>query len=176
MTLSLTLLELIARVNPAIWELIGPHVPVLYTSGEAGSSVAGRFGRAGEAELNPQPLPPREQILIGAARLAQQLVEAAIAQGSDRGTSLLLEEIEDWCGTRPRPLPFPWPSRWPIPIYWPPVPDPGPGPDPELDREIFTVAAVALASLAARIGDEGVVATLGKAVDRLVEAATSRER
>jgi hypothetical protein len=163
-----TLLELVARINPQIWDAVHPMGPVLVS--RYGLAFA---GREIADELNPQPLPPvepaavRRQLLHGAVQLSGQLAQLAVfsqAQ-SGNGAELLMREIDDWCGTGPRRIP--WPTNWPFPI---PVPEPDPS--PWLVAEVFAAAAVTLAGIAARLGEGELRDGFDKAVDRLSEAAT----
>ncbi|MDQ1717981.1 MAG: hypothetical protein QOE89_1934 [Pseudonocardiales bacterium] len=188
MSRNTKLLELIARTHPYLWEILHPHVPILYGFGYVdrfaavelnpqpippgiAAAVLSEGAGAGKqaAELNPQPLPPRAEVLVAAAGLAQQLAQFALfAQAQNgNGAELLVREIDDWCGTRPRPIP--WPKNWPLP--WPPIPEPDPEPHPWLTAEVFTVAALTLASVGARLGAGQLRDGFDKSVDQLLDAA-----
>ena len=88
---NVTLLEILARMNPRIWEIIHPHVPVL-------GGVRFLSG-VDEVALNPQPLPPKE-VLAGAV-LARQMAEGAVLVHAQNqgGQGFLREVVDDWCGT-----------------------------------------------------------------------------
>ncbi len=173
MSRTTALLQLIARINPAIWDVIVPMGPVLV--GElAGRELLVRPGAETAAdELNPQPLPPRAHILRASAGMAGRLAELALTSQAQNGNGgeLLLREIDDWCGNSPRPIP--WPSQWPWPWPWP-IPDPDP--NPWLSAEVLAVAALTLAGIAARLDprDAGELRdAFDKGADRLAEAAVS---
>lgn len=152
---NFVLLSLIARIHPAVWDVIdlqGPLVRDRY------SAVA----------LNPQPLPPERQpegFLIEAglmaARITQLAVEADVrGEGSAR---FLSDFIDDWCGT-------PWPRKWPWP--WP-----GPRPDEEQMVDLLqvnlarVVGALVLASYGSRLGGGELSAALAEGAERLAETA-----
>lgn len=167
MSRTTTLLELVARINPAIWDAVHPMGPV----------TAARYGHAWAVrevvdEVNPplgEPAAVRRQLLHGAVQLAGQLAQLAVfghAQNGN-GAELLVREIDDWCGTPPRPIP--WPRNWPSPV---PLPGAGPQPDPWLGAEVFAAAAVTLAEIAGRLDEGELRDGFDKAVDRLSEAAT----
>jgi hypothetical protein len=163
MSRTTTLLEVIARINPAIWDAIHPMGPV--TVDRPGQVVARQL-----ADELPQPEPAalRRQLLHGAVQLAGQLAQLAVFSHAQNGTGaeLLVREIDDWCGTPPRPIP--WPRNWPFPV---PIPGEGPQPDPWLGAEVFAAAAVTLAGIAGRLGEGELRTGFDKAVDRLSEAA-----
>jgi hypothetical protein len=163
MSRNTALLELLARMNPAMWDAIHPMGPVL--AGRVAFELA--EGRAAD-ELNPQPLPPRlaarTELVRASVRLAYQLTQLAVfshAQ-SGNGAEILAREVDDWCGNSPRP--FPWPKNWPIPV-------PGPDPEPWPIREMLVAAALTLAGLASRLGDGDLRGGFDHAIDRLTEAA-----
>jgi hypothetical protein len=107
MTIDRRLLAIIGRRFPAIFDVI-PRGPLAVAS----------VSRYAEVALNPQPLPPHE---LGAA-IASEFVRAswsAARFGQDPST--LLEDLDDWCPTVPKPPRFP--------LWWPPIPDPDPGPE-----------------------------------------------
>ena len=113
------LLAVLGKINPAVFDAIFPHGPV----GPHGLAVR-RFSPGAEVALNPQPLPPKEALLVASAEgsrttsrtppSALRPPAATVPGGSSR------RAIDEWCGTRPRPLPIPWPGPWPFP--WPPEP------------------------------------------------------
>ena len=87
----------LGKLPPEAFDAIFPHGPVLAR-------------RA--ADLNPQPLPPKEQLLVASAAVAHDIAFAAVsaeASGSGSAGKLVTRAVDDWCGTRPRPIP--WPGR-----------------------------------------------------------------
>jgi hypothetical protein len=166
MSRTTSLLALVARINPAIWDAIHPMGPI--TVGHYRHAFGA--GREVADELNPQPLPPaeraavRRQLLHGAVQLSGQLAQLAVFSQAQNGNGaeLLVREVDDWCGNQPRPIP--WPTNWPIPI-------PDPDPWPWLSAEVFAAAAVTLAGIADRLGEGELRDGFDKAVDRLSEAA-----
>jgi hypothetical protein len=145
------LLSIIATIHPEIWDAIIPHGPRALD----------------RAALNPQPLPPRETLLAGAADVAHEVVRLAVASEAQGGSSAFVREtIDDWCGT-------PWPRKWPWP--WP-GPRPGteaegPQPDPWDVRTARVVGAVVFASVASRLAGGDLQSAFADGADRLTEAA-----
>jgi len=121
--LDRNLIAIIGRIHPAIYDVVFPHGPVIDVAHAA--RYAHRL-----AELNPQPLPPR-QIFAGietGAAVGHELVRAA---GFARAFGLDFRmDIVEICPP-PRPLP---PLPWPFP--WPPRPYPwrGAETEPEFDH------------------------------------------
>ncbi len=157
-----TLLSIIARINPQIWDYIYPHGPVIGYSASPTIGIAPVIDRVA---LNPQPLPPGDRFLVGAAELAHDIVRTAVGMEA-RGESALTfvtDTIDDWCGT-------PWPHKFPFP--WP-----GPRRDPELDPHAFDVqagriiAAIIFTSVAERVGDEKFSAVFADGAEKLTNAA-----
>lgn len=152
---NLSLLEIVARLHPAIWD-VPPHGPL------RSASVRDRVA------LNPQPLPPEpDPFLLEAARMTHEYVRLGVEatiRGED-AVRLVSEFVDDWCGT-------PWPRKWPFP--WPgPRPDEGPQPDPWRLASARVVGAVILAGYAARLGEGDLRETLRAGAEKLAEAATS---
>jgi hypothetical protein len=154
MNISLvSLLAILGRINPAIWDVIVPMGP------ERRVSIGDRVS------LNPQPLPPRE--LIAAAEVGTRIAyapAAAEATGNGEGAvNLVARAIDDFCGTGHRP----WPRPWPGPL----------GPDPEAERiaEMRLVAALSMASAAARMSDGDARQALTLGADKLAEAAVGQQ-
>ena len=150
------LLSIVARMPPAAWDAIIPHGPRL-----------GGASRGDLVALNPQPLPPRDPFLEGAAELAHEAVRTAVGM-SMRGESpagFLHELVADWCDT-------PWPRKWPWP--WPgPRPEEGPRPEPWQVNAGRVVGAVIFASAGTRIADGELQGTLIEMAQRLAETAVS---
>jgi hypothetical protein len=159
-----TLLRLLAQLDPRLWELVHPNVPVLH------DAVYGGRRRGDEVALNPQPLPPRELLRLETVAAARAVAGAVIAaQYAGRDPREVLQEVgEDWCPTRPGVIP--WPRHWPHP--WPPG-EPYPIAE-DIDRMAQAVqaqAAVVFASFAAGVADERLAESFGELADRLEEAA-----
>ena len=164
MARSTSVLRLLARLDPRLWELVHPNVPALH------DAVYAAFRRGDEVSLNPQPLPPRELLRLETVAAARAVATAVIAaQFAGRDPRELLREVgDDWCGTGVGVIP--WPRHWPHP--WPPG-DPYPITG-EIDRMAQAVQAQASAvfgSYAASIADERLAESFGELADRLEEAA-----
>ena len=147
-----TLLSVVAAIRPEIWDAIVPQGPLIRTRGDLVS-------------LNPQPLPPAEAFLVGAAVMAHELVRIAVETEVTGGSSagFVRDFIDDWCGT-------PWPRKWP----WPgPGPRPGEGPSPEPwdVRTGRVIGAIVFASVGTRLADGELSAAFTDGADRLSEAA-----
>jgi hypothetical protein len=164
MARSMRVLAVLARLDPRLWELVHPNVPVL----QAG--LRGNRRPGDEVFLNPQPLPPRERLLLETVSAARAVAEAVIAaQFAGRDAREILQEVgDDWCPTRPGVIP--WPRYWPHP--WPPG-EPYPIAD-EIDQVAQGAQAAAglvFESYAAGIQDERLSASFAELADRLEEAA-----
>jgi hypothetical protein len=151
------LLSIIGTIHPEIWDAIIPQGPRV--------RVVSALERVA---LNPQPLPPRETLLAGAAEMAHEVVRLAVASEAQGASSsaFVNEIIDDWCGT-------PWPRKWPWP--WP-GPRPGtaaggPSPDPWDVQTARVVGAVIFASTASRLSSGDLRTAMADGADRLVEAA-----
>jgi hypothetical protein len=158
MTNIVRLLAVLGKINPAVWDVIIPHGPV---------------GPGARVQLNPQPLPPKEQLLVASASVAHDIALAAVgaqAAGAD-SARLVSDAIDDWCGTRPPHIPIPWPSPWPFP--WPPEPEPHPDWDIGASR---VVGALALASVASRMEAGDARDALGKGAEQLLDAGLAQDR
>lgn len=143
----------VARINPAIWDAIFPHGPL----------VRHRYDTLA---LNPQPLPPGpapDELQLEAGLMARELVRVAV-EASLRGEDvapMVSELIDDWCGT-------PWPRKWPFP--WPgPGPTDGPHPDPWRINAARIVGATVFASYASRIGEGSLRDALAEGAERLAQ-------
>ncbi len=146
-----SLLSIIGSINPAAWDAIIPHGP-------------GVASRLEQVALNPQPLPPHDGLLVGAANMAHAVARLAV-EASLRGesTDFVREVIDDWCGT-------PWPRKWPWP--WPgPRPDEGPFPDPWVLDTARVVGAVVFTSVASRLAEGELQSTLLEGAERLADVA-----
>ncbi len=158
---------ILGRLNPAIYDFIFPHGPVLQTAGARRISV---FRDEVAAELNPQPLPPKELQFFAAAQVAHEIAAAAVAaQASGGNPGRLIDSVlDEWCGN----------GRWPWP--WPgPGPDPrGPFPDPwDPDGPVWDIAgmrlvgALTFAGFASRMQDGAARKALAEGADRLLDVA-----
>lgn len=149
------LLSLIARIHPAVWDLIDLHGPLVRN-------------RLSMVALNPQPLPPEPQpdkFLLEAGLMATHFTRLAVEADvrGDASSRFLGELVEDWCAT-------PWPRKWPWP--WPgPRQETGPRPEPWQINAARLVGAVVLASYASRLGEGELSVTLAEGAERLAETA-----
>jgi len=156
------LLSVLARINPAIFDVIFPHGPVL------AQAFASRLS---EAALNPQPLPPEpppERLQRVSALVAHNIAFAAIAAeaaGQDGGVHIINSAIDDWCGNGRPPIPIPWPGPWPFAFALDAVPE-------DLDVETSRlVGALSFAAVAQRMGPGKVREALSVGADKLMEAS-----
>jgi hypothetical protein len=165
---SVSLLQILARHHPELWELIHPHVPFVATGGRG--LVEDRLG---PVALNPQPLPPGDQLVAVTRFTAVAVAQAAIAASATGGDArgFLAEVVDDWCGT-PTPHKIPWPKKWPTP--WPPG-EPYPI-DPKLAvSSIQAEAGLVFQVYAAGIEDEQLSAQFAEAGEKLVITATGAQ-
>lgn len=161
--MNINLLDLLARmgrINPAIFDVI-----------PRGPQGAFRALSAGEAvELNPQPIPPGVELQFAAARVASEIALAAVAAeaaGNDEGAErIVMQAVDDWCGTRGGHWPIPWPGPWPFPSD---LHDPDP--HPWLVDTVRLVAALTLASVGAQVAEGTARDALGHGAERLMESA-----
>ena len=165
MSKLVSLVSILGRINPAIYDVIFPHGPIVFH--RAGFSQP---GVSAASDLNPQPLPPKDQLLVAAASVARDVAFAALAAeaaGTGGGARVIGAAIDDWCGTVPR-VPFPWPRPWPFP--WPLNEK-----QPDLDIAASRlVGALSLAAVAARLPDGAVKDALSKGVDQLADVAVGQ--
>lgn len=134
MALHRSLIAILAKKNPSIWEdIIGPLGPLRRF--EAVALNPQPLPPKTRAALNPQPLPPGVE--YGVAVGAELVRAAGLAQLLRLPFDLVVEDICPPPRTRP---PMPWP-----PIPWPPRPYPWrPGRD-DFDGEFDFGYAVGLA-------------------------------
>lgn len=105
--MNINILRLVARRNPAVWDVIGPRFSELNPQPIPPS--------AGLVALNPQPIPPEDfGALMGKEILRLGWYAAAI------GADVNLDEIDNWCPS--------FPKRPKLPAHLPPLPDPDPEP------------------------------------------------
>lgn len=105
--ISSTLVRIIARINPKIWEVVG--------GGPLGKHTQFQFAAL---RGDPDPHPWRQEqawlyeAQLAAVEIGQRQVEAACtvsAQGGDV-KGFLKATLDDWCGTGQPRLPFKWPT------------------------------------------------------------------
>ena len=165
MARSGSVLRVLAQLDPRLWELVHPNLPLVQPT----ARLSRRLGD--EVFLNPQPLPPRERTLLETVATARAVAEATIAAsfaGRDAG-EMLKEVADDWCGTQPV-LVIPWPRHWPHP--WPPgEPYPITEEIDQVARGVQAAAAVVFESYAAGIQDERLSASFADLAGQLEEAA-----
>jgi hypothetical protein len=158
---NINLLDLLARmgrINPAVFDVI-----------PRGPQRAFRALSPGEAvELNPQPLPPKIEVQFAAARVANEIALAAVAAaaaGNEEGAErIVMEAVDDWCGTPSGHRPIPWPGPWPFPSV-------DPDPHPWLVDTVRLVGALTLASVGAQVAEGTAREALGKGAERLLDVA-----
>jgi hypothetical protein len=168
MARAVSFVSILGRLNPAIYDVIFPHGPIVFTR-----VAAGLHDRVSAVALNPQPLPPREQLQLAAVHVARDLAFAALAAeaaGHGGGARGIASAIDDWCGNGRPPRPIPWPGPWPLP--WPFDTEP----HKEWDVQASQVAgALSLAAIAARLGPGEIRDALAKGADQLLDAATEQQ-
>jgi hypothetical protein len=162
---NIKLLDLLARmgrINPAVFDVI-----------PRGPQGAFRALSPGEAvELNPQPLPPRIEVQFAAAQVANEIALAAVAAAAagneEAAERIVMDAVDDWCGTPSGHRPIPWPGPWPFPFD---LHDPDP--HPWLVDTVRLVGALTLASVGAQLGDGAARDALGQGAERLLETAVA---
>lgn len=143
--ISSTLVRIIARINPKIWEVVG--------GGPLGRHA--QFSTLARLAPEPDPVPWRHQpawlleAQLAAVELGQRQVDAACAiqaQGGDV-KSFLKATLDDWCPTgQPPRLPIKWPSG---------IREPRPPRPNELEALTIPLAgAISMIVQAESIGDE----------------------
>ncbi len=162
--MNIKLLDMLARmgrINPAVFDVI--------PRGPQGGFRALTPGEA--VELNPQPLPPRIEVQFAAAQVAHEIAQAAVATaaaGNEEGAErIVMEAVDDWCGTPSGHRPIPWPGPWPFPV------DLEPDPHPWLVDTVRLVGALTLASVGAQVAEGPAREALGHGSERLLEVALS---
>jgi hypothetical protein len=158
------LLSVLGKINPAIFDYIFPHGPVV---------GRGWASRISEVALNPQPLPPEpppDRLQRVSALLAQNIAFAAIAaeaSGQGGGARMIFSAIDDWCGNGRPPIPIPWPGPWPFAFALDDLPK-------DLDvASSRLVGALSFAAVAQRMGPGEVQEALSAGADKLLEASLS---
>ncbi|MER6450573.1 hypothetical protein DEJ51_21040 [Streptomyces venezuelae] len=165
------IVRLAARVRPEMWDAINPHGPV-FAAGVAGVAGVRSLDGGSAVALNPQPLPPREQLRIAVLQTVKGVAETAIGahQGGRDAREILQAVGDDMCPTPPH-VKIPWPKNWPGP--WPPG-EPFPidlvGPQ-YVTPAVQAVAGLAFQGYADNIADGKLSAVFGELADRLFGAA-----
>jgi len=187
------LLQFLARLgylDPRIWEWLFPHDPQVrqgyyatirgLINPDRGLISPNRglinpnhpVSTLGQAELNPQPIPPGVELQFATVAVSYDIANAAVAAeaaGSEGASGKIVSSaVDDFCGTGPHPIP--WPRRWPFP--WPL--DAFHGRDGVLDREIGAVqfvAALVFGTFASRLSEGETRDALAEGADRLLEAS-----
>jgi hypothetical protein len=159
-----SLVSVLGRINPAAFDAIFPHGPIPFRAGAAGRLAPNA------SEINPQPLPPKDALLVASATVARDIAFAALsaeaAGNADGAGRLIKSAVDEWCGNgRPR-FPIPWPGPWPFP--WPPEPEPHPEWDVVASR---VVGALSLAAVASRLSNGAVRDALAAGAERLLDVA-----
>lgn len=151
---TVRMLSLLGRIRPEIFDVFPPH-----------GHRAHLLSRFESVALNPQPLPPRWMLAASdlAGYIAGAVLESELRGEGEPGW--VAEVVDDWCGTG-------WPRRLPIPLPGPR--GEGPQPEPWDVAAAQVTAAVAFASLAARLAPSGAQETFARLAESLAEAS-SRE-
>jgi hypothetical protein len=159
---SLSILRLLAHLNPALEDAIHPHGPYV-----AVRALENHGDGRVETQLSRQPLLSVDEFARAVSRGAAAIADATIAAhlaGRD-AREITAEVGDELC---PRPPAIRWPKRWP-----PPVPPGEPYPiDRRIARQVIQAqAALVFQSYADGIGDEDLGAALAGLADRLATAA-----
>ncbi|MFE2481550.1 hypothetical protein [Streptomyces sp. NPDC059389] len=155
------ILELIAHLDPRLWEILYPHQPVL-----AGQAVRSAESDP-ETRLNPQPLPPRDLLRLAIQRTANSVAVAAVAvHAAGQSVQKVLQEVgDDWC--TPVDGRLPWPRHWPAPPFsrFDPIDH------DTLVAAVQAQAALAFQSYANGVADKQLSTGFAALADRLFKAA-----
>lgn len=170
MTKLVSLAAVLGRINPSAWDFIIPHGPILSRANAAisfGATLAGPHAHA--AELNPQPLPPKDELVLASVAVSRDIAFAALsaeAAGSHGAAKIVTSAVDEWCGNgRPRG-PIPWPGPWPFP--WALDSDPRREWDVAAAR---VVGALTLAAIAGRLQEGAVRDAMAGGAERLLDVA-----
>ncbi|MGZ9928335.1 hypothetical protein ACXNSR_00425 [Streptomyces sp. NC-S4] len=155
------IIELIAHLDPRLWEILHPHQPVL-------AAQVVRSGDSGpETRLNPQPLPPRDLLRLAIHSTANSVATTAIAvQAAGQNAQEVLQEVgDDWC--TPVNGRLPWPRHWPSPPL---------GRFDPIDHDTLVAAVQAQAALAFQayahgVADKQLSTGFAALADRLFKSA-----
>jgi hypothetical protein len=165
------LMLILARMNPAMYDALFPHYPLIRETFGATKARSARTFTGDEVMLQPQPLPPKDAFLVASAEVAQEISRAAIAAEVTGGSpaSIVAEAMDGWCGT---PVPWPWPWPWPWSGPWGGLGGGDPEPHPEWDFDASRlVGSLTLASVAARMQDGEARTALDQGAEQLLAAA-----
>ncbi|MFF4850526.1 hypothetical protein [Streptomyces sp. NPDC001194] len=155
------ILELIAHLDPRLWEILHPHQPVL------AAQVVHSANPDPETRLNPQPLPPRDLLRLAIQSTVNSVATTAIAvQAAGQNAQEVLQEVgDDWC--TPVDDRLPWPRHWPSP----PLSRFGPIEHNTLVAAVQAQAALAFQSYAHGVADKQLSAGFAALADRLLKSA-----
>ncbi|MFD8790885.1 hypothetical protein [Streptomyces vinaceus] len=155
------ILELIAHLDPRLWELLYPHQPVL------AAQVVRSAESDPETRLNPQPLPPRDLLRLAIHSTANSVAVTAVAvHAAGQNVQKVLQEVgDDWC--TPVDGRLPWPRHWPAP----PLSRFGPIDHDTLVAAVQAQAALAFQSYANGVADKQLSTGFAALADRLFKAA-----
>ncbi|MGP4088098.1 hypothetical protein [Streptomyces sp. KR55] len=158
---TVRVLELLAHLDPRLWEIVNPRQPVF------SGAVGVRSAEAGGLSLNPQPLPPREAMLFAIRDMSLAAAEATIAASMAGGDpSEILKEVgDDLCPDPPR---IPWPKKWPVPVQ---MQGPFPIDATRVKPVVQATAALVFQTYADRTTDEALSTSFARLADRLLETA-----
>ncbi|RRI03876.1 hypothetical protein EH240_09235 [Mesorhizobium tamadayense] len=140
------------QLNKKLLAIIGKRIPAIFDVIPRGPQ-----GRLAQIALNPQPLPPHE---LGAAVADEFVRYAWVAERGGLDMKALLNDLDDWCPTRPK-IPK-------LPPWWGPFPEPEPRPDWFVDYHLGFAArlsVVAAESTGMRLDE-----TLNQVIDRSLAA------
>jgi hypothetical protein len=138
------LLAIIGRRNPAIYDVVFPHGPII---AQGASQLAHNF----------QPLPPDA---MGAAIASEFIQTARMANRFGLNQGVAFEDLDDWCPTTPK--------KFKLPPSWPPIPEPEPHPEWFVDFHLGFAAR--LAAVADKLEGDRLRESLDKAIDRSMNA------
>jgi hypothetical protein len=143
-----TLLSILARRNPAIYDFIFPRGP------------KSQFLELGLSTHRPPPQPYLPSHELGAAIAAEFIHNVWLADRFGFDLGIAFNELDDWCPTYPK-MPK-------LPPWWPPIPDPDPHPDWSVDFHRGFAARLDIASIkfeGTQMGE-----SFDKAIERSVES------
>ncbi|MFF8848037.1 hypothetical protein ACF08N_35960 [Streptomyces sp. NPDC015127] len=159
------ILELIAHLDPRLWEILHPHQSVL------AAQVVRSADSVPEMRLNPQPLPPRDLLRLAIHSTANAVAVTAIAvQAAGQNVQEVLQEVgDDWC--TPVDGQLPWPRRWPSP----PLDQLHPIDHDTLVAAVQAQAALAFQSYANGVADKQLSTGFAALADRMFKSATEED-
>jgi hypothetical protein len=148
-------LEMVARVNPQAWELVGGGGP--HGGDPRGMSLSSQFSATAQG-LNPQPIPPYVGLVVQATR---NIVQAALTlqAGGVGGTKMLHAEIDEMCGNGR------FSDLWELFRHFRPLG----GEPPPRPEELQAIATASFLSIAMRMERNPVRDALEAGVDKLLQ-------